>query len=179
VRIAALGANDRLPAALQRREAFLEALARLGLRPHSVIATRDWERQTGATATDALVSSGRELPDAVFAFNDTLAIGALRSLRHHGIDVPGTVAVAGIDDIDEATYTTPSLTTVSPDLGALADTALGLLEDQIARRRAGAALAPPRQEWAPFRLAVRESTGDASGGPGGRASRPASGRAGS
>jgi DNA-binding LacI/PurR family transcriptional regulator len=158
VRIAALGANDRLPAALLRREAFLDSLARLGLRPHSVTETPDWERQTGATATDALVASSGELPDAIFAFNDTLAIGALRSLLHNGIDVPGTVAVAGIDDIDEARYTTPSLTSVAPDLGALADTALGLLEDQIRRRLSAERPAPPQQAWAPFRLAVREST---------------------
>lgn len=156
--IAALGANGQIPAAIVRRKAFADALLRAGLAPHSILETADWERQTGATTTDALVASGAELPDAIFAFNDTLAVGALRALVHHGIKVPSDVAVASIDDVDEAAYTTPSLTSIAPDLHALADKALALLEDQINRRRAGSRPQPPRQEWAPFRLVVREST---------------------
>jgi LacI family repressor for deo operon, udp, cdd, tsx, nupC, and nupG len=159
VRIAALGAHHRLPAALLRRKAFEEALHRVGLRPHAILETRDWERQTGADVTDALVASGAELPDALFAFNDTLAIGALRALKSRGVPVPTRVAVASIDDIDEAAYTSPSLTSIAPDLPALAETALALLEEQIELRRTGGRPRPPRQEWAPFHLAVRESTG--------------------
>ena len=158
--IAGLGSNQTLPAAVVRKEAFLDTLRRARLRPHSVVETADWERQTGASAVDALLAaaSGAGLPDAIFAFNDTLAIGALRALSHHGIRVPSEVAVVGIDNIDEAAYTTPSLTSIAPDLEVLADNALGLLEDQITRRRKGGRPVPPRQQWTPFRLVVREST---------------------
>jgi DNA-binding LacI/PurR family transcriptional regulator len=158
VDIAALGANESLPAARLRQAAYEAALGRAGLRPHCVIHTSDWDRHTGADAIQWLVRSGRPLPDAVFAFNDTLAIGALRALLHNGISVPSQVAVAGIDDIDEAAYVTPSLTTVAPDLPALAERALSLLEDQITANRNAVPHPPPRQEWSPFRLVVREST---------------------
>jgi LacI family repressor for deo operon, udp, cdd, tsx, nupC, and nupG len=158
-RIAGLGAHDSLPAAVLRRQGFEEALRRAGLRPHSLIRTPDWERHTGARAVEALLASGDPLPDAVFAFNDTLAIGALRALLHGGIGVPSDIAVASIDDVDEAAYATPSLTSVAPDLDALADTSLSLLEAQRVAASAGFRPRRPRQEWVPFRLVVRESTG--------------------
>jgi DNA-binding LacI/PurR family transcriptional regulator len=157
-KIAALGANDQVPGAVLRRQAYVAALARSGLRPHGVMETPDWERHSGAEAVHALVRSGEPLPDAIFAFNDTLAIGALRALLQYGIRVPAQVAVAGIDDIDEAAYMTPSLTTIAPDLSALAERALGLLEDQIAASRTGAGHLPPRRAWSPFKLVQREST---------------------
>jgi DNA-binding LacI/PurR family transcriptional regulator len=158
VDIAALGFHSSHPAAGLRREAYKAALGRAGLRPHGVIHTRDWDRRSGAEAIESLVRSGSSLPDAIFAFNDTLAIGALRALLRNGIGVPSQVAVASIDDVDEAAYVTPSLTTVAPDVPALAERALMLLEDQIAAGKSGALPRPPRAEWSPFRLVVREST---------------------
>ena len=158
VDIAALGFHETHPAAGLRRAAYDAALRRAGLRPHSVIETPDWDRHTGAEAVHALVRSGSPLPDAIFAFNDTLAIGALRALLDNGISVPSQVAVASIDGIDEAAYVTPSLTTVAPDVPALAEQALTLLEAQIAAGRDALPHRPPRAEWSPFRLVVREST---------------------
>ena len=157
-RIAALGCNDRSPGAVLRLRGFEEALARAGLPPQGAIATPDWDRRSGAEAVEALVQSGQPLPDGIFAFNDTLGVGALRALLHHGIDVPSQVAVAGIDDIDEAAYVTPSLTTIAPDLGGLAERALTLLDEQMSSRPQGGNGRPPRREWSPFRLVVREST---------------------
>jgi DNA-binding LacI/PurR family transcriptional regulator len=157
-RIAALGYHPSVPGAVLRHDAYLAALQRAGLRPHGVLRTPDWDRRSGAEAIHSLVRSGAPLPEAIFAFNDTLAIGALRALLQYGISVPSQVAVAGIDDIDEAAYMTPSLTTVAPDLSALAEQALGLLEDQMAATRSGMPTALPRQAWSPFRLVVREST---------------------
>ena len=62
-------------------------------------------------------------PTAIFACNDTAAIGALSALREAGIQVPGEMALAGFDDIPVGTYLTPSLTTVHVgihDVGILA-----------------------------------------------------------
>jgi DNA-binding LacI/PurR family transcriptional regulator len=158
VDIAALGFTLSHPAAGLRRAAFKAALRRAGLTPHSVITTPDWDRRSGAEAVESLLRSGSRLPDAIFVFNDTVAIGAMRALLRNGIGVPSQVAVASIDDIDEAAYVTPSLTTVAPDLPALAERALALLEDQIAAGRNGVPQRRPRAEWLPFRLVVREST---------------------
>jgi LacI family transcriptional regulator len=51
-------------------------------------------------------------PTAVFASNDSMAIGALSALRDSGLQVPKDIALAGFDDIPIASYMTPSLTTV-------------------------------------------------------------------
>ncbi len=51
-------------------------------------------------------------PTAIFACNDTTAIGALSALREAGVQIPGEIALAGFDDIPVGSYLTPSLTTV-------------------------------------------------------------------
>jgi LacI family transcriptional regulator len=54
----------------------------------------------------------RPRPTAIFACNDTTAIGALSALREAGVQVPGEIALAGFDDIPVGSYLNPSLTTV-------------------------------------------------------------------
>lgn len=58
------------------------------------------------------IAEGAERPDAVFACNDYMAIGAMAAFREAGIHVPDDIAVAGFDDIASARYASPSLTTV-------------------------------------------------------------------
>jgi LacI family transcriptional regulator len=72
----------------------------------------------GAFTQESGYEAGREmahwadLPDAVFAFNDYMAIGIMAALQEEGVRVPEDVAVAGFDDIEYARYANPSLTTV-------------------------------------------------------------------
>lgn len=51
-------------------------------------------------------------PTAIFASNDSMAIGALSALRDSGLHVPNDIALAGFDDVPIASYMTPGLTTV-------------------------------------------------------------------
>lgn len=113
----------------------------------------EYSRAEGARAMAALLRRDPP-PDAVFCFSDLLALGALRTLAREGVRVPADVAVVGFDDIEEAGYATPTLTTVAPDRQALARSALELLEDRIAGRDVA-----PRDRRVPHRLVVRESTG--------------------
>jgi LacI family transcriptional regulator len=66
----------------------------------------------GAEATDELLASGRPFT-AIFACNDAMAIGAMRSLRDSGYRIPDDVSIVGFDDIILATYTNPPLTTIA------------------------------------------------------------------
>jgi DNA-binding LacI/PurR family transcriptional regulator len=68
---------------------------------------------------------------AVFAANDQLALGILRALHERGRRVPQDVSVVGFDDVPEAAYYIPPLTTVRPDFGAVAAASLDLLLAQI------------------------------------------------
>ncbi len=68
---------------------------------------------------------------AVFAANDHLALGILRALHERGRSVPGDVSVVGFDDVPEAAYYIPPLTTVRPDFDAVASASIDLLLAQI------------------------------------------------
>lgn len=90
----------------------------------------DYRRADGAAAVRRLLDA--DLPfDAVFCFNDLLALGALSALRERGIAVPADVAVAGFDDIDECAFSVPPLTTVAPDKAQLALRAVHTLQARL------------------------------------------------
>jgi LacI family transcriptional regulator, repressor for deo operon, udp, cdd, tsx, nupC, and nupG len=97
-----------------------------------------------------------EPPDAVFCFNDLLALGALRVLHEHGVRVPDDVAVVGVDDIEDGRYTTPTLTSVRPDKEFIARVAVQLLHEWLESE--GPDRAAPREVVAPHELMVRESS---------------------
>ncbi len=96
----------------------------------------------------------------MFGLNDTLALGAMRALQESGRRVPEDVAVIGFDDLDEARYSIPSLTTVDPGQAWIARTAVHTLLERI---EDPVAAGPPRLLLADFTVAERES---ALAGPG-------------
>ncbi|MEV0619145.1 LacI family DNA-binding transcriptional regulator [Nonomuraea sp. NPDC050404] len=111
---------------------FLEGLAEAGLEvSEQLLVESDWTPEGGQRAVEEFMDSGLPMPDAIFAMNDSLAIGALRGLNARGAQVPQQVAVVGFDNIEEARYGTPSLTTISPDVKALAGKAVAMLHAQI------------------------------------------------
>lgn len=160
-RIAAIGAQESGPreTAVLRLEGYRLALAEASIpwRAELVAQVAYFHREDGAAAMHALLDLP-EPPDAVFCFNDLLALGALRALRDRGLTSPDDVAVIGIDDIEEGRFSSPSLSTVAPDKHQIAETAIDLL----LAHRANPDLAP-RTVIADHRLIVRESTGDTQG----------------
>ncbi len=146
---AASGASARL-----RLAGYKAGLAASGLRfdQRLVAPAAAWHRADGADATRQLLESGVR-PDAVFCFNDTLALGAMRALHEHGLRVPDDVAVAGFDDIEDGRFSVPTLTTVAPDKEEIAKLAVDLLA-----RRLTQGDGPARQLTATWRLEIREST---------------------
>lgn len=155
-RVGVIGAQEQGPneTALLRLEGYRHALAAAGLAVDPALIGRvgQFHREDGAAAMARLLQEP-EPPDAVFCFNDALALGALRTLATRGVRVPQDLAVVGIDDVEEARFSTPSLTTVSPDKPALARTAVDLV-----LRRGTTPTEPPRTVTIPHRLVVREST---------------------
>ena len=66
------------------------------------------------------------------AANDHQCLGILRALSEHGRSVPGDMSLVGFDDVPEAAYFIPPLTTVRPDFAAVAHAGLDLLLAQMA-----------------------------------------------
>jgi DNA-binding LacI/PurR family transcriptional regulator len=94
---------------------------------------------------------------AVLSFNDVAAIGCIRALHDSGLRVPEDVSVVGFDDIKEAAYQTPSLTTIRQPLHQMGELAVKLLLQQL---RPSGPKTPPQIAVEP-ELIVRESTGPA------------------
>ncbi|MEU9384462.1 LacI family DNA-binding transcriptional regulator [Streptomyces sp. NPDC048279] len=118
-----------------------------------VVPVGGWDRDDGARAMAELLDSGVR-PDAVFAFNDLIAIGAMRVLHERGLRVPWDVAVVGFDDIAEGRFGAVTLTTVSPDKQAIAKMAVA----SLLRSLSGRVEPGGRELTAKFELVEREST---------------------
>ncbi|WP_328851511.1 LacI family transcriptional regulator [Micromonospora globbae] len=156
-RVAAIG-SQRTPegaSARLRLDGYRAALEQAGLGyDEALVAPAPvWHRADGAVAMRHLLDSGVR-PDAVFCFNDTLALGALRALYEAGLRVPEDVAVAGFDGIEDGRFSVPTLTTIAPDKERIARLAVELLANRIDGDRS----APARELSAPYRLEPREST---------------------
>ncbi|NUT36656.1 MAG: LacI family DNA-binding transcriptional regulator [Hamadaea sp.] len=154
-RIAAIGEQPgRNGTAALRLKGHHGALQAAGLPadPAMAVEAATYSRAEGAAAMRRLLDLPQP-PDAVFCFNDLLAVGALAAARDRGLDVPGDVAVVGFDGVDEGNYTAPRLTTIAPDKAAIADAAV-----ELARAAVHDALREPQDVITPFTLKVRAST---------------------
>ena len=113
-----------------------------------------WHRAAGARAMARLLDSGAR-PDAVFGFNDALALGAMHELQVRGIRVPQDVAVLGFDDIDEGRYSFPTLSTIDPGREEIATTAVDVIAAQLKQTRRGRMA---ELVFADYRVVARGST---------------------
>jgi DNA-binding LacI/PurR family transcriptional regulator len=94
---------------------------------------------------------------AVLSFNDVAAIGCIRALHDSGLRVPQDVSVVGFDDIKEAAFQTPSLTTIRQPLHHMGELAVQLLLQKL---RPSDTKTPAQIAVEP-ELIIRESTGAA------------------
>jgi sigma-B regulation protein RsbU (phosphoserine phosphatase) len=110
-----------------------------------------WE--AGVDAVRVLFDERATPCDAIVASSDWIAIGALHALRQRGISVPDAVAVTGFDDVDEARFSVPSITTVYQPVRELGATACRLALDRLRRRET------PLVTRVPTRSEYRQSCG--------------------
>ncbi len=136
-------------AAAERERGWRETLAAAG----AIVAEPvrgDWSSASGHAAGAALAAD--PAVTAIFAANDQMALGLLRSLGEHGRDVPGEVSVVGFDDVPDAADYRPPLTTVRQDFDALGGRAFAALVEGIERSAVRSA------ELVPTRLVERASS---------------------
>ena len=157
-RIAVVGVHpgEVVGSAGLRLEGYRMALAAAGLEVDESLLGKAglWHRATGAESMAALLDSGAT-PDAVFALNDAMALGAMHELQVRGIRIPEDVAVIGFDAVDEGEYANPSLTTVDPGREQIALTAVRMLSERISGK---GAQRPAERVYADYRILVRGST---------------------
>src|SRR6266508_1371648 len=126
-RIAMICANQEFHVIKRRQGAFRQAMADAGLTvPSEYVVEGDWSFESGRQAIATLLAL-HEPPTAVFAANDSIAIGALDAAEKMNYRVPEDIAIIGFDDIPAASWVRPQLTTVAqyPDqMGTLLANAL-------------------------------------------------------
>ena len=124
--------------------------------PVPEILRGDWTPSSGYAAGRTLAGRIRAGEDitAVFLANDQMALGLLAALHEEGLEVPEDLSVVGFDDLPEAPYFTPPLTTVRQDFAELGRRGVQL----VLARLAGQTL---HTEPVPAPLLVRASTGPA------------------
>jgi len=119
-RIGYIGSNHGIEDDLQRQQGYLTAMTQgtsVSMTqtrqppPESWRAQGSPDLQGGEAAMVELLGRNLQL-SAVFAYNDSMAAGALAVLKENGISVPQDFSLVGFDDIPIARYTSPKLTTV-------------------------------------------------------------------
>jgi DNA-binding LacI/PurR family transcriptional regulator len=111
-RIAHISGPENQYEADQRKNGYLKVMKKAKFVPQ--IFQGDWSTETGLSLGIEMFSS-KILPTAVFCANDHLALGVIKAASLKGLRVPGDVSIIGFDDIPEAQYLIPSLTTVKQD----------------------------------------------------------------
>jgi LacI family transcriptional regulator len=117
--------------ARQRQQGWVEALTCAGIpvtAQHWSVG--NWSSASGESAFIELIEKYPNM-DAVFVSNDQMALGVLHYAARHNIQVPEQLAVIGFDDLSEAAYFTPALTTVKHPLRELGSLAVKILLAQI------------------------------------------------
>lgn len=116
-----------------------------------VVDAPEYHRADGLRAMERLLDLD-DPPTAVFCLSDLLAVGAMFAVAQRGLRVPDDISLVGFDDIEEARYLLPPLTTVRPDRDDIAVRSLRLLVDRLGGQR------PPESVTAGHELIVRSST---------------------
>ncbi|MGT2426340.1 substrate-binding domain-containing protein [Amnibacterium kyonggiense] len=131
-----LAGPDGWTEADERIDGWRAASERLGLAVPEVVRG-DWSSASGYRVGRRIAEEG--VPTAVFSANDQMALGLLAALRDAGVRVPEDVSVVGFDDIPEAAFFAPPLTTLRQDFVALGHGLMARVEDVLADRDVPAA----------------------------------------
>lgn len=138
-----------------RYRAYQDFMAAHGLCvEHDLVAPAPYTLEGGRRAARRLLTP-RTRPTALFAANDMLALATIQVACELHLDVPGDLSVVGMDDIEPASFATPTLTTVAKDKYELGRRAADLLLSRLD----GTAPAGPQRVVIPCKLVERQSAG--------------------
>lgn len=141
--------------ARERLRGYRDALRAEGIAPSPALEVPgDFSEESGYRAGERLLAL-EPRPEAVFAANDSMAIGCLFALREAGVEVPRDIALAGFDDIPIARYVTPPLSSVHVPIAELGTRAMERLLHAVEHKNEH----ERRQETVPATLVVRGSCG--------------------
>ncbi|PKO05535.1 MAG: LacI family transcriptional regulator [Chloroflexi bacterium HGW-Chloroflexi-3] len=152
-KIAIIRGPSNINPSARRFHGYLQALQDAGMTSEpDLIKSGDFHPQSGYQAAQELLKLP-EPPDAIFACNDLMAIGALHAAYEAGINVPDELSIIGYDNIELAAFTQPALTTIAQPIHSLAELSVHLLLERIDHPDC-----PPKHEILSNQLITRSST---------------------
>jgi len=121
--IAHITGSANLSTSKQRKKGYLDALTKNNypILEDLIVIGDDSSSESGVSCMQKLLEQN-QIPDAVFCYNDAIAIGAMSVIRERNIEIPNQISLVGFDDEPYSSYFKPSLTSVwQPiyDLGLL------------------------------------------------------------
>jgi LacI family transcriptional regulator len=119
----------------ERERGYRDELAASLPRARAYVVRGDFTEASGYAAGRA-IGAERQRPEAVFAANDGMALGCLAAFDELGLAVPGDIAVTGFDDIPQAAFVRPALTTMRVRIAELGRGAVSRLAEAIAHPEA-------------------------------------------
>ncbi|MGH7443677.1 MAG: LacI family DNA-binding transcriptional regulator [Longimicrobiales bacterium] len=152
-RIGLIGGPDANSDADGRRRGYRSALMGAGVAPRAELEVTSDFTEAGGFAAAAQLLRLADLPTAVFAANDAMAVGALNAFIDAGLAIPRDISLAGFDDIPMARYLHPSLTSVRVPIQELGYRAT----NRVVRRLSAADDDATWDEVLPTELVVRAS----------------------
>ena len=153
--IACMAGPQGLDVSEQRIAGWRQALQDAGLpqMPIEFLVHGDFTSHGGYLAMQAMLQLPQQ-PSAIFVCNDLMAIGALRAAHEVHVRVPAELSMVGFDDIELASYTSPSLTTIAQPKQRIGVLAVDMLLERIMGGRT-----QPRKVLLQPELRVRSSSG--------------------
>jgi DNA-binding LacI/PurR family transcriptional regulator len=143
--------------AQERLDGWREVVKEAGYQDiEGLIVEGDWNPPSGEAGLDTLLDRNPKM-DAVFVSNDQMALGALQAARRRGLRIPEDLGIVGFDDIPEAAYFFPPLTTVRQDTRKLGASAVERMNALIEAHHEGEKL-EPETSWLEPHLIVRKSS---------------------
>ncbi len=155
-RIVHIGGPSGNLEARERQAGYVQAMTAAGREPTVVAGA--FTQASGHEAAQALLAEGVR-PDAIFAANDMMAVGALLALQDAGVRCPEDVAVVGFDDVPIAALVRPALTTLRIEIAEMGRRAMDRLVALIAAFNQPQATADTACETIRPQLVVRQSCG--------------------
>jgi LacI family transcriptional regulator len=154
-RVAIIKGSPRNYDAAERLRGYRMALREAGIAPEPTLEREGDFTEAGGYAAALELLELKNRPTAIFAANDSMAIGALSALRESGVRVPEDMAVAGFDDIPLARFMDPPLSSVHVPIRELGARAVEILLHGVTNKNDHAR----RRERVSTELVIRRSTG--------------------
>jgi DNA-binding LacI/PurR family transcriptional regulator len=138
---------------MERYQGYLAALKDHGIPvQEKFMRFGDSTLYEGTRLMNSILNSG-DIPTAIFASNDMMAIGAIKAIKKAGLKIPDDVAIVGFDDIEHDVLIEPALSTVFVDKNKMGEMAVDLLLNEIVRNPYF-----KKENILPTKLILREST---------------------